>query len=87
MDFVDKFIDPSLWEGIFLPTPKRPKIATVQVKGVVHAAGTLADGLIKDMNRDNLQLVCSAKVIALQFFWGNVKGGNEDEEDLMRISL
>lgn len=50
---------------------------------MVHAAGTLADGLIKDMNRDNLQLVCSAKVIARSVFFGEggeeVKGGNEAE--------
>eukprot|EP00931_Biecheleriopsis_adriatica_P047752 TRINITY_DN27548_c0_g2_i1.p1 TRINITY_DN27548_c0_g2~~TRINITY_DN27548_c0_g2_i1.p1 ORF type:complete len:4734 (-),score=1179.49 TRINITY_DN27548_c0_g2_i1:215-14152(-) len=33
------------------------------VRGFVHAAGTLADGLIKDgQNRESLQAVCSAKV-------------------------
>ena len=31
------------------------------VKGVVHAAGTLADGFIKDTSRDKLKTVCLAK--------------------------
>ena len=41
-----------------LSVRKRPRHV---VKGIVHAAGTLADGLIKDQTRENLQLVCSAK--------------------------
>eukprot|EP00438_Fugacium_kawagutii_P013941 Skav203407 [mRNA] locus=scaffold1743:183284:200111:- [translate_table: standard] len=36
-------------------------MAISKVKGIVHAAGTLADGLIKDMTLENLELVCSAK--------------------------
>ena len=62
---------PHFWRGFLAHSETSSGChCSVQVKGVVHAAGTLADGLIKDMNRDNLQLVCSAKVIALVFFGG-----------------